>query len=124
WNPVAARGSCNILGCTSTTSPAVLHGCEFVRSSESSAGTWVSQCTPVYPGGQLHEPPAHVPPFWHTLPHAPQLFPSVLVFTHTPPQRVCPTGHGHRFAVQTELAPWNTPPPVSHAGCCTSAVHA
>jgi hypothetical protein len=41
-----------------------------------------------------HDPALQNIPGPHTRPHAPQLFESVLVLTHRPPQNVVPGAHG------------------------------
>jgi hypothetical protein len=41
----------------------------------------------------------------HTVPHAPQFFGSLAVFTHALPQRVSPAGHVHLLSPHCSVAP-------------------
>ena len=59
-----------------------------------------------WPAGQVHAPLAHVAPPLHTLPHAPQLALSLVVFTHAPP--------GHCVGVAGPHVVEQTPPEQTH----------
>jgi hypothetical protein len=63
--------------------------------SESPASTVQIVPHPTEPAGQMHFPAVHVAASGHTVPHAPQLFASFVVSTHTPAHAERPDGHPH-----------------------------
>ena len=71
-------------------------------------------CPPLHVGVPLHTPATQVWPDWQDWPQAPQLFASVAVLTHEPPQLTWPAGH--EATVQTpETQDWPAPQTVPHA---------
>jgi hypothetical protein len=105
-----------------------LHVCPFwqvvPQIPQFSWSDFTSTHDPEHATSGLAQPVAHAP-FEHTdvapeqtVPHAPQFFGSLPVFTHTPPQRVSPAGHVHLLSPHCSVAPHA----VVHAPQCAASL--